>query len=115
MNADSVDRNNLMQYLMPQDLRSFGLIPELVGRLPVLTYMEPLGREALRSILTQPKNAIIKQYEKLFEMDGVKLVFDDEVLDYIVDKAIEYRLGARGLRSICEAIMMDTMFDIPSS
>ena len=114
-NADSVDRNNLMQYLMPQDLRSFGLIPELVGRLPVLTYMEPLGREALRSILTQPKNAIIKQYEKLFEMDGVKLVFDDEVLDYIVDKAIEYRLGARGLRSICEAIMMDTMFDIPSS
>ena len=114
MNADSVDRNNLMQYLMPQDLRSFGLIPELVGRLPVLTYMEPLGREALRSILTQPKNAIIKQYEKLFEMDGVKLVFDDEVLDYIVDKAIEYRLGARGLRSICEAIMMDTMFDIPS-
>ena len=115
MNADSVARNNLMQYLMPQDLRSFGLIPELVGRLPVLTYMEPLGREALRSILTQPKNAIIKQYEKLFEMDGVKLVFDDEVLDYIVDKAIEYRLGARGLRSICEAIMMDTMFDIPSS
>ena len=115
MNADSVDRNNLMQYLMPQDLRSIGLIPELVGRLPVLTYMEPLGREALRSILTQPKNAIIKQYEKLFEMDGVKLVFDDEVLDYIVDKAIEYRLGARGLRSICEAIMMDTMFDIPSS
>ena len=113
MNADSVDRNNLMQYLMPQDLGSFGLIPELVGRLPVLTYMEPLGREALRSILTQPKNAIIKQYEKLFEMDGVKLVFDDEVLDYIVDKAIEYRLGARGLRSICEAIMMDTMFDIP--
>ena len=115
MNADSVDRNNLMQYLMPQDLRSFGLIPELVGRLPVLTYMEPLGREALRSILTQPKNAIIKQYEKLFEMDGVKLVFDDEVLDYIIDKAIDYRLGARGLRSICEAIMMDTMFDIPSS
>ena len=115
MNADSVDRINLMQYLMPQDLRSFGLIPELVGRLPVLTYMEPLGREALRSILTQPKNAIIKQYEKLFEMDGVKLVCDDEVLDYIVDKAIEYRLGARGLRSICEAIMMDTMFDIPSS
>ena len=115
MNADSVDRNNLMQYLMPQDLRSFGLIPELVGRLPVLTYMEPLGREALRSILTQPKNAFIKQYDKLFEMVGVKLVFDDEVLDYIVDKAIEYRLGARGLRSICEAIMMDTMFDIPSS
>ena len=90
-------------------------VPGGGARLPVLTYMEPLGREALRSILTQPKNAIIKQYEKLFEMDGVKLVFDDEVLDYIVDKAIEYRLGARGLRSICEAIMMDTMFDIPSS
>ena len=115
LNANRIDRGNLMQYITPQDLKSFGLIPELVGRLPVLTYMEPLGREALRSILTQPKNAIIKQYEKLFEMDGVKLVFDDEVLDYIVDKAIEYRLGARGLRSICEAIMMDTMFDIPSS
>ena len=104
-----------LKEIQPQDLLKFGIIPELVGRLPVLTYMEPLGREALRSILTQPKNAIIKQYEKLFEMDGVKLVFDDEVLDYIVDKAIEYRLGARGLRSICEAIMMDTMFDIPSS
>ena len=115
MNADSVDRNNLMQYLMPQDLRSFGLIPELVGRLPVLTYMEPLGREALRSILTEPKNAIVKQYKRLFELDGVKLAFDDDALDYIVDKAVEFKLGARGLRSICEAIMMDTMFDIPST
>ena len=115
MNADSVDRNNLMQYLMPQDLRSFGLIPELVGRLPVLTYMQPLSREALRSILTEPKNAIVKQYKRLFELDGVKLAFDDDALDYIVDKAVEFKLGARGLRSICEAIMMDTMFDIPST
>ena len=110
-----LEQSNILGKIQPHDLLKFGIIPELVGRLPVLTYMEPLGREALRSILTQPKNAIIKQYEKLFEMDGVKLVFDDEVLDYIVDKAIEYRLGARGLRSICEAIMMDTMFDIPSS
>ena len=109
------DGSNLMQYVMPQDLKSFGLIPELVGRLPVLTYMQPLGREALRSILTEPKNAIVKQYVRLFEMDGVKLAFDDEVLDYIVDRAIVYKLGARGLRSICEAVMMDTMFDIPSS
>ena len=113
--ADPIDRSNLMQYVMPQDLKSFGLIPELVGRLPVLTYMQPLGREALRSILTEPKNAIVKQYVRLFEMDGVKLAFDDEVLDYIVDRAIVYKLGARGLRSICEAVMMDTMFAIPSS
>ena len=113
--ADPIDRSNLMQYVMPQDLKSFGLIPELVGRLPVLTYMQPLGREALRSILTEPKNAIVKQYVRLFEMDGVKLAFDDEVLDYVVDRAIVYKLGARGLRSICEAVMMDTMFDIPSS
>ena len=110
----TIDRNNLLQYVMPQDLKSFGLIPELVGRLPVLTYLQPLGREALRSILTEPKNAIIKQYIRLFEMDGVKLSFDTEVLDYIVDKAIEYKLGARGLRSLCETIMMDTMFDVPS-
>ncbi len=115
LNADKIDRGNLMQYVMPQDLKTFGLIPELVGRLPVLTYMQPLGREALRSILTEPRNAIIKQYIRLFEMDGVKLSFDDEVLDYIVDRAVEFKLGARGLRSICEAIMMDTMFDIPSS
>lgn len=115
LNADPVDRSNLMQYVTPQDLKSFGLIPELVGRLPVLTYMQPLGREALRSILTEPRNAIIKQYVRLFEMDGVKLVFEPEVLDYIVDKAVEFKLGARGLRSICEAVMMDTMFDIPST
>ncbi len=114
LNRDPIERNNLMQYIMPQDLKSFGLIPELIGRLPVLTYLEPLGREALRSILTEPKNAIIKQYKALFALDGVELSFDDEVLDYIVDKAIEFKLGARGLRSICEAVMMDLMFDLPS-
>ena len=113
--ADTIDRGNLMQYIMPQDVKSYGLIPELVGRLPVLTYMEPLGRDALRSILTEPKNAITKQYERLFEMDGVALSFEPAVLDYIVDKAVEYKLGARGLRSICEAIMMDTMFEVPTS
>ena len=110
----TLDRENMMQYIMPQDLKSFGLIPELVGRLPVLTYMEPLSREALRSILTEPRNSIVKQYVKLFALDGVKLSFDDDVLDFIVDKAEEYRLGARGLRSICEAVMMDTMFELPS-
>jgi ATP-dependent Clp protease ATP-binding subunit ClpX len=115
VNADPIDRSNLMQYVTPQDLKSFGLIPELVGRLPVLTYMQPLDRAALRSILTEPKNAIVKQYERLFEMDGVKLTFDDAVLDYIVDKAVEFKLGARGLRSICEAVMMDTMFELPST
>ena len=108
------DRSNLMQYITPADLRSFGLIPEIVGRLPVLTYLNPLDKTALRSILTEPKNAIVKQYEALFALDGVKLSFDDEVLDYIVDKAVEFRLGARGLRSICETIMTDAMFDIPS-
>ena len=113
--ANTVDRNNMMQYVMPQDVKSYGLIPELVGRLPVLTYMEPLSREVLRSILTEPKNAIIRQYERLFAMDGVKLEFEPEVLDYIVDKALEYKLGARGLRSICETIMTDTMFEVPSS
>ncbi len=112
---DQIDRGNLLQYIAPQDLKSFGLIPEIIGRLPVLTYLNPLQREALRRILTEPKNAIIKQYEKLFNMDSVKLTFEKEVLDYIVDKAIEFKLGARGLRSICEAIMMDVMFDIPSS
>ncbi len=115
LNANRLVRGNLMQYITPQDLKSFGLIPELVGRLPVLTYMQPLSREALRSILTEPKNAIVKQYKRLFELDGVKLSFDEAVLDYIVDKAVEFKLGARGLRSICEAIMMDTMFDIPST
>ncbi len=115
LNADPIDRSNLMRYITPQDIKTFGLIPELVGRLPVLTYMQPLGREALRRILSEPKNAIIKQYERLFELDGVELVFEDEALDYIVDKAVEFKLGARGLRSICEAIMMDTMFEIPST
>ncbi|MDR0907365.1 MAG: ATP-dependent Clp protease ATP-binding subunit ClpX [Rikenellaceae bacterium] len=109
-----IDRSNLLQYVMPQDLKSFGLIPELVGRLPVLTYLHPLTKEALRAILTEPKNAIVKQYESLFAMDGVKLTFDSEVLDYIVDKAVEYKLGARGLRSICETIMMRAMYDVPS-
>ena len=109
-----IDRSNMMQYIAPQDLKSFGLIPEIIGRLPILTYLNPLDREALRNILTEPKNSIIKQYIKLFEMDGVKLVFQPEVFDFVVDKAIEYKLGARGLRSIVETIMMDVMFDIPS-
>lgn len=110
-----IDEKNIMQYIQPQDLRSFGLIPELIGRLPVLTYMEPLGREALRSILTEPKNSIIRQYQCLMGLDDINLTFDDEVLDYIVERALEYKLGARGLRSICEAIMMDVMFDMPST
>ena len=114
-NGSTVDRNNLMKYIMPQDLTSYGLIPELVGRLPVLTYMQPLSKQALRSILTEPRNAIVKQYVRLFAMDGVELHFDEDVLDYIVDKADEYKLGARGLRSICEAIMIDAMYDVPSS
>ena len=109
-----IDRGNLMQYIAPQDLKSFGLIPEIIGRLPILTYLNPLDRTALRNILTEPKNSIIKQYVKLFEMDGVKLEFQPEVFEYIVDKAIEYKLGARGLRSIVETIMMDVMFEIPS-
>ena len=115
VNTDGIDRENLMKYVMPQDVKSFGLIPELVGRLPVLTYMDKLSKEALRKILTEPKNAIVRQYQRLFEMDGVALAFDDDVLDYIVDKAVEFKLGARGLRSLCEAIMMDTMFEVPSS
>jgi len=111
---DQIDRDNLLQYIAPQDLKSYGLIPEIVGRLPVLTYLNPLDRYALRQILTEPKNSIIKQYKKLFELDGKKLTFQDEVLDYIVDKAVEFKLGARGLRSICEAIMTDVMYDMPS-
>ena len=110
-----IDRNNLMQYIAPQDLKSFGLIPEIIGRLPILTYLKPLDRQALRSILTEPKNSIIKQYEKMFAMDGVTLRFDEDVLEYIVDKAIEFKLGARGLRSITEDIMIDAMFEIPST
>lgn len=112
--AVKIDRGNLMQYIAPQDLKSFGLIPEIIGRLPVLTYLNPLDRTALRNIFTEPKNSIIKQYVKLFEMDGVKLEFESEVFEYIVDKAIEYKLGARGLRSIVETIMNDVMFEIPS-
>ena len=108
------DNERLLRYLTPQDLRAYGLIPEIIGRLPVLTYLDPLDHKALRMILTEPKNAMIKQYAKLFEIDGVKLTFDDEVLDYIVDKAMEFKLGARGLRSICEAIMTDAMFETPS-
>jgi len=109
-----VDRNNLLQYVSPQDLRSFGLIPEIVGRLPVLTYLVPLEREALRRILTEPKNSIIKQYQKLFKMDGIKIIFPEETLYLIVDKAIEFKLGARGLRAICETVIMDVMFEMPS-
>ena len=109
-----IDRGNMMQYIAPQDLKSFGLIPELIGRLPILTYLNPLDRNALRSILTEPKNSIIKQYVKLFKMDKIELVFQPEVFEYIVDKAIEYKLGARGLRSIVETIMMDMMFELPS-
>ncbi len=110
-----IDRDNVLQYIAPQDLKSFGLIPELVGRLPVLTYLNPLDRDALRQILTEPRNSLVKQYTKLFEMDNRKLVIDSGVLDYIVDKAVEFKLGARGLRSICEAIMLDAMYEIPSS
>lgn len=110
-----VDRNNFLQYVAPQDLKSFGLIPEIIGRLPILTHLDPLDRDALRRVLTEPKNAIVRQYTKLFEMDGVKLTFSPESLDLIVDKAIEYKLGARGLRSIVETIMMDCMFEIPSA
>lgn len=113
--SERVDRDHLLQYIAPQDLRSFGLIPELIGRLPVLTYLNPLDRETLRMILTEPKNAIIKQYQKLFKIDKIDLSFDPEVLDFIVDKAIELRLGARGLRSIVEAIMIDPMFEYPST
>ena len=110
-----IDRNNLMQYIAPQDLKAFGLIPEIIGRLPILTYLDPLDRTALRAILTEPKNAIIKQYVKMFAMDNITLTIDDNVLDYIVDKAIEFKLGARGLRSITEDIMIDAMFELPSS
>lgn len=109
-----IDTKNFYKYITPQDLKSFGLIPELIGRLPVLTYLNPLDREALHNILTEPKNSLLKQYKKLFEYEGVKLDFEDEVLEFIVDKAMEFKLGARGLRSICEAIMIDAMFEFPS-
>lgn len=113
-NVAKIDKKDLMKYVLPQDLRSFGLIPEIIGRLPVLTYLNPLDKEALRKILVEPKNSIVKQYIKLFKMDGISLTFTEESLDYIVDKAVEYKLGARGLRSIVEAVMMDTMFELPS-
>ncbi len=113
-NVARIDKNDLMKYVVPQDLKSFGLIPEIIGRLPVLTYLNPLDRAALKRILVEPKNSIIKQYEKLFAIDGVKLTFDEDTLDFIVDKALEYKLGARGLRSIVESVMMDAMFEIPS-
>ena len=112
--ADRIDRENLLQYISPQDLRSFGMIPEIIGRLPVLAYLNPLDRDTLRRILTEPKNSIIKQYIKLFDLDGIKLNFEEETLEYIVDKAVEFKLGARGLRSICENIMIDAMFHSPS-
>ena len=111
---DTIEKDNLLQYILPQDLKSFGLIPELIGRMPVLSFLNPLDKIALRQILTEPKNSIIKQYKKLFMMDGVEFSVDQKVLDLIVDKAIEYKLGARGLRSICEAIMLDVMFELPS-
>lgn len=113
-NVRSIDKGNLMKYILPQDLKSFGLIPEIIGRLPVLTYLNPLDREALRRILVEPKNSIIKQYTKLFEMDGIKLEFAPDTFDFIVDKAVEYKLGARGLRSIVESIVMDAMFEAPT-
>ena len=112
--ADRIERENLLQYVSPLDLKSFGLIPEIIGRLPVLAYLDPLSREVLRNILTVPKNSIIKQYKKLFDLDGIELQFEEGALEYIVDKAIEFKLGARGLRSICENIMNDAMFDMPS-
>lgn len=112
--ADNIDRDNMLQYISPQDLKSFGLIPEIIGRIPVLTYLQPLDRKALRNILTEPKNSLIKQYEKLFKLDDIELSFEEDALEYIVDKAIEFKLGARGLRSICESIMNDAMFESPS-
>ena len=111
---NGIDQENLLKYISPQDLKSFGLIPELIGRMPIVTYLNPLDKEALRLILTQPKNAIIKQYKKLFDMEGIDLTFDNKAIDIIVDKAMEFKLGARGLRSICEAIMLDAMFEFPS-
>lgn len=114
-NSDNIDKDNLLQYIIPKDIKDFGLIPEIIGRLPVLTHMDPLDKETLRAILTQPKNALIKQYQKLFLMDEVEFTITDEALDFIVDKALEYKLGARGLRSLCEAILTDAMYELPSS
>ena len=114
-NADNIDKDNLLQYIIPKDIKDFGLIPEIIGRLPVLTHMDPLDRATLRAILTEPKNALIKQYQKLFAMDDVEFIITDDALDFIVEKALEYKLGARGLRSLCEAILTDAMYDLPSS
>ncbi len=114
-NSSKLDKTNMMQYISPMDLKSFGLIPEIIGRLPILTHLDTLDRKALRSILTEPKNSIVKQYVKMFELDGVKLTFADEALDYVVDKTLEFGLGARGLRSLIEMIMRDAMFEVPSS
>jgi ATP-dependent Clp protease ATP-binding subunit ClpX len=114
-NVDNIDKDNLLQYIIPKDIKDFGLIPEIIGRLPVLTHMDPLDRETLRAILTEPKNALIKQYQKLFAMDDVEFTITEDALDFVVDKALEYKLGARGLRSLCEAILTDAMYDLPSS
>jgi ATP-dependent Clp protease ATP-binding subunit ClpX len=112
---DKVDADNLLQYIIPRDVKEFGLIPEIIGRMPVLSHMDPLDAKTLRAILTEPKNALIKQYQKLFEMDEVAFTIDDDALNFIVDKALEYKLGARGLRSLCEAILTDAMYELPSS
>ena len=112
---DTIDASNMLQYIIPKDLKDFGLIPEIIGRLPVLTYMDPLDKKTLRAILTEPKNAIIKQYKKLFAMDDIEFTITDGALDYIVEKAIEYKLGARGLRSLCEEVLTDAMFELPSA
>lgn len=113
--AEKIDRSNYLQYISPTDLKAFGLIPELIGRVPVLTHLDPLDKPALKAILTEPKNALIKQYEKLFQLEGVSLSVEKGVLDFIVEKAFEFKLGARGLRSICEAILLDAMFEVPSN
>jgi len=115
LEEDKIDEQNLLQYIIPSDLKAFGLIPEIIGRLPVLSYMNPLDANTLRAILTEPKNSIIKQYTKLFAMDDVSFSIDEDALVYIVDQAVEYRLGARGLRSLCEAILTDAMFELPGS
>jgi ATP-dependent Clp protease ATP-binding subunit ClpX len=113
--TQAIDKSDLLQYIAPQDLKSFGLIPEIIGRLPVLTYLKPLDKAALRNILTEPNNALVKQYQKLLSMDGIALTFAPDMLDYIVDKAIEYKLGARGLRGLMETVMIDVMYDLPTS
>ena len=115
LTADQIDKENLLQYIIPKDVKEFGLIPEIIGRLPVLSHMDPLDAKALRAILTEPKNALIKQYQKLFDMDGIALNVEEKALTFIVEKALEYKLGARGLRSLCEAILTDAMFELPSS